>query len=132
MGFAIAAAAARRGANVTLVSGVALPTPPFVQRIDVMTALEMEAAVRAAVQKQHIFIGCAAVADYRAAAVASEKIKKQATQGDELTVKWSRTLILSPGSPHSKTSDLMSLGLPRKQIMWKNTPGKNVSAKTLI
>lgn len=88
MGFAIAAAAARRGANVTLVSGpVALPTPPFVQRIDVMTALEMEAAVQAAVQKQHIFIGCAAVADYRAAAVASEKIKKQATQGDELTVK---------------------------------------------
>lgn len=78
MGFAIAAAAARRGANVTLVSGpVALPTPPFVQRIDVMTALEMEAAVQAAVQKQHIFIGCAAVADYRAAAVASEKLRNR-------------------------------------------------------
>ena len=45
MGFAIAAAAARRGANVTLVSGpVSLPTPPFVKRVDVMTALEMEAA----------------------------------------------------------------------------------------
>ena len=88
MGFAIAAAAAKRGANVTLVSGpVSLPTPPFVQRIDVMTALEMEAAVQSAVQQQHIFIGCAAVADYRAETVASEKIKKQATQGDELTVK---------------------------------------------
>lgn len=46
MGFAIAAAAAQRGANVTLISGpVSLPTPPFVQRIDVTTALEMEAAV---------------------------------------------------------------------------------------
>ena len=88
MGFAIAAAAAKRGANVTLVSGpVSLPTPPFVQRVDVMTALEMEAAVQSAVQQQHIFIGCAAVADYRAETVAHEKIKKQATQGDELTVK---------------------------------------------
>lgn len=88
MGFAIAAAAARRGANVTLVTGpVSLPTPPFVQRVDVMTALEMDAAVQSAVQQQHIFIGCAAVADYRAAIVAPEKIKKQATQGDELTIK---------------------------------------------
>lgn len=88
MGFAIAAAAAKRGANVTLVSGpVSLSTPPFVQRVDVMTALEMEAAVQSAVQQQHIFIGCAAVADYRAETVAHEKIKKLATQGDELTVK---------------------------------------------
>lgn len=76
MGFAIAAAAARRGANVTLVSGpVSLPTPPFVKRIDVITALEMEAAVKASVQQQNIFIGCAAVADYRAATVAREKSK---------------------------------------------------------
>lgn len=84
-GFAIAAAAASRGANVTLVSGpVALPTPPFVQRIDVTTALEMEAAVQQSAQQQQIFIGCAAVADYRAVAIAEEKIKKQ---GDELTLK---------------------------------------------
>ncbi len=85
MGYAIAAAAARRGANVTLVSGpVALATPAGVTRIDVTTALEMEAAVQQRVQQQHIFIGCAAVADYRAAAIADEKIKKQ---GDELTIK---------------------------------------------
>lgn len=78
MGFAIAAAAAKRGANVTLVSGpVSLSTPPFVQRVDVMTALEMEAAVQSAVQQQHIFIGCAAVADYRAETVAHEKIKNK-------------------------------------------------------
>ncbi|RAU33980.1 bifunctional phosphopantothenoylcysteine decarboxylase/phosphopantothenate--cysteine ligase CoaBC [Enterobacter sp. RIT418] len=85
MGFAIAAAAAKRGANVTLVSGpVSLSTPPFVQRIDVTTALEMEAAVQTHAQKQHIFIGCAAVADYRAETIADAKIKKQ---GDELTIK---------------------------------------------
>ncbi|WP_297203195.1 bifunctional phosphopantothenoylcysteine decarboxylase/phosphopantothenate--cysteine ligase CoaBC [uncultured Pluralibacter sp.] len=85
MGFAIAAAAARRGAKVTLVSGpVNLPTPPGVQRIDVTTALEMESAVQARAPQQHIFVGCAAVADYRAATVADEKIKKQ---GDEITLK---------------------------------------------
>lgn len=86
MGFAIAAAAAKRGANVTLVSGpVSLTTPAFVQRIDVTTALEMNAAVQAHAQQQHIFIGCAAVADYRAETIADAKIKKQ---GDELTIKW--------------------------------------------
>ncbi|KAI3484205.1 hypothetical protein L1887_52646 [Cichorium endivia] len=85
MGFAIAAAAAKRGANVTLVSGpVSLPTPAFVKRIDVTTALEMEAAVQAHAQSQQIFIGCAAVADYRAETIAEAKIKKQ---GDELTLK---------------------------------------------
>jgi len=85
MGFAIAEAAAKRGANVTLVSGpVSLPTPAFVQRVDVTTALEMEAAVQQRAQQQHIFIGCAAVADYRASEIAPEKIKKQ---GDEITIK---------------------------------------------
>ncbi len=90
MGFAIAAAAASRGATVTLVSGpVALSTPAGVKRIDVTTALEMEAAVQAHVRQQHIFIGCAAVADYRAAQVADEKIKKQ---GDEITL----TMVKNP------------------------------------
>jgi len=85
MGFSLAAAAAKRGAKVTLVAGpVALATPPGVARIDVITALEMQQAVMAQATAQHIFIGCAAVADYRAAAVAEEKIKKQ---GDEITLR---------------------------------------------
>ncbi|HDI3021324.1 TPA: bifunctional phosphopantothenoylcysteine decarboxylase/phosphopantothenate--cysteine ligase CoaBC [Cronobacter turicensis] len=85
MGFAIAAAASARGARVTLVAGpVALATPPGVERIDVGSALEMEAAVQQRAQQQQIFIGCAAVADYRAETISSEKIKKQ---GDELTLK---------------------------------------------
>lgn len=85
MGFAIAAAASARGARVTLVAGpVALPPPPGVERIDVESALEMEAAVQQRAQQQQIFIGCAAVADYRAETISSEKIKKQ---GDELTLK---------------------------------------------
>ncbi|EOL8958728.1 bifunctional phosphopantothenoylcysteine decarboxylase/phosphopantothenate--cysteine ligase CoaBC [Cronobacter dublinensis] len=85
MGFAVAAAASARGARVTLVAGpVALPTPAGVERVDVESALEMEAAVQQRAQQQHIFIGCAAVADYRAETISSEKIKKQ---GDELTLK---------------------------------------------
>jgi len=78
MGFAIAAAAAKRGARVTLVSGpVALPTPAGVKRVDVTSALEMQAAVMGEINAQHIFIASAAVADYRATEIADEKIKKQ-------------------------------------------------------
>ncbi|PLK58763.1 bifunctional phosphopantothenoylcysteine decarboxylase/phosphopantothenate synthase [Candidatus Palibaumannia cicadellinicola] len=78
MGFAIASAAAARGAQVTLVTGpVNTPTPPGVQRIDVTNALEMQDAVMRTVQQQHIFIGCAAVADYRAGSFSQEKLKKQ-------------------------------------------------------
>lgn len=85
MGFAIAAAAAARGANVTLVAGpVTLATPAGVTRIDVTSALEMEKAVMLHITQQDIFIGSAAVADYRAAEIAPEKIKKQ---GDEVTLK---------------------------------------------
>ncbi len=85
MGFAIAQAAAARGAQVTLVAGpVSLPTPAGVTRIDVTSALEMEHEVMKRAAEQQIFIGCAAVADYRAAQIAPEKIKKQ---GDEITLK---------------------------------------------
>lgn len=78
MGFSIAHAAAVRSAQVTLVSGpVDLPTPQGVQRIDVLSALEMQDVVMRTIQQQHIFIGCAAVADYRASHFSPEKIKKQ-------------------------------------------------------
>ncbi len=76
-GFAIAAAAAEAGAQVTLVAGpVHLPTPAGVMRVDVETALEMEAAVHDALPSD-IAIMVAAVADWRADARAEQKIKKQ-------------------------------------------------------
>ena len=79
MGFAIAQAAAARGAKVTLISGpVELTTPLGVTRKDVVSALEMQTAVMDDISAQHIFIGCAAVADYRAMDIAAEKIKKTA------------------------------------------------------
>ncbi|WP_410012746.1 bifunctional phosphopantothenoylcysteine decarboxylase/phosphopantothenate--cysteine ligase CoaBC [Sodalis sp. C49] len=85
MGYAIAMAAARKGAHVTLVTGpVNLPTPTGVWRVNVTTAQEMLDAVMKDIGNQHIFIGCAAVADYRAAEPAEEKIK---TRGEEITIR---------------------------------------------
>ncbi|MBB1389227.1 bifunctional phosphopantothenoylcysteine decarboxylase/phosphopantothenate--cysteine ligase CoaBC [Shewanella sp. SG44-6] len=81
MGYSLAQAAAEMGAKVTLVSGpVNLATPPGVTRIDVDSAQQMLEAVIGQVEQHDIFIGCAAVADYRIAAVADQKIKKSAEQ----------------------------------------------------
>lgn len=77
MGFAIAEAAAELGAKVRLVAGpVVLATPTGVERIDVENASQMLDAVL--VDPGELFIGCAAVADYRPVAAAPEKVKKQA------------------------------------------------------
>ncbi|WP_187985365.1 bifunctional phosphopantothenoylcysteine decarboxylase/phosphopantothenate--cysteine ligase CoaBC [Vibrio metschnikovii] len=86
MGFAIADAAATLGAEVTLISGpVTLTTPAKVKRINVQSALEMHAAVMGHAQQHDIFIGCAAVADYRPDVVAEQKIKKT-EQSDTLCI----------------------------------------------
>src|SRR5690606_13768269 len=77
MGFALAAAAARRGAAVELVSGpVQLATPPGCRRHDVETAEQMNAAVRGLAGDMDLVILAAAVADFRPRAVAEHKIKK--------------------------------------------------------
>jgi phosphopantothenoylcysteine decarboxylase/phosphopantothenate--cysteine ligase len=81
MGFALAAAAHAAGAEVVLVSGpVALPTPDGVRRIDVETAAEMSAAVELEVAEAEVFIGTAAVADYRPATPSTRKLKKSAAR----------------------------------------------------
>lgn len=77
MGFAIARAAREAGANVTLVCGpVSQPTPRGITRIDVTSALEMHAEVLKRAANQDVFIGVAAVADYRPKIVAGQKTKK--------------------------------------------------------
>jgi phosphopantothenoylcysteine decarboxylase/phosphopantothenate--cysteine ligase len=78
MGFALAEEALARGAEVVLVAGpVALPTPFGVTRIDVETAREMLDAVLAALERATIVIASAAVADYRVAEPARDKIKHE-------------------------------------------------------
>ncbi len=79
MGRALALAALARGAEVTVITGPAEVAPPWgAEVVRVRTALEMRAAVMERVQQYDIFIAAAAVADYRAAAPAAEKIKRSA------------------------------------------------------
>jgi phosphopantothenoylcysteine decarboxylase/phosphopantothenate--cysteine ligase len=78
MGYAVAAEAALRGAEVVLISGPsALPTPPGVRRIDVETALEMREAVLAEFRSATVAVMAAAVGDFRPADPATRKIKKE-------------------------------------------------------
>jgi phosphopantothenoylcysteine decarboxylase/phosphopantothenate--cysteine ligase len=78
MGYALAQAAANAGAKVVLVSGpTQLATPKGVQRIDVETAEQMQTAVRQQLTDCDVFIGCAAVSDYRVEDIAEHKIKKE-------------------------------------------------------
>jgi phosphopantothenoylcysteine decarboxylase/phosphopantothenate--cysteine ligase len=78
MGFALAAEAARRGARVLLVAGpVSLATPPGVTRVDVITAREMEQAVRGHAPVADLIVMAAAVADFRPSRPAGSKIKKE-------------------------------------------------------
>lgn len=77
MGYAIARAAAFRGANVTLVSGpVNIDKPLFVNTVNVTSAKDMFNAVKDNYESQHIIIKAAAVADYTPSTVADNKIKK--------------------------------------------------------
>ncbi|MDQ1613588.1 MAG: phosphopantothenoylcysteine decarboxylase / phosphopantothenate---cysteine ligase [Pyrinomonadaceae bacterium] len=88
MGFALAEAARARGAEVTLVAGAtSADAPTGVRVIRALSADEMQAAVRAEVSDATVFIGAAAVSDYRPAARAAQKLKKSGA---------SLTLVLEP------------------------------------
>lgn len=90
MGYAIAAAAAARGAEVTLVTGPSTLTPPAgVKTVRVESCLEMLAACEAAFPEADVTIGAAAPADYRPAVYHEQKIKKA---GDEVSI----TLVKNP------------------------------------
>lgn len=100
MGYAIARAAARRGAEVTLIHGpTALAPVPFVRDVPVVTAHEMFGAVCGAFDGTDVLVMAAAVADYRPAAVAENKIKK--TDGDM-------------SIPLARTDDILGTLGPRK------------------
>jgi phosphopantothenoylcysteine decarboxylase/phosphopantothenate--cysteine ligase len=89
MGFAMAQAMRAAGAEVVLVSGpVSLPTPPGVRRVDVESAEQMYTAVQRELPGTAIFIGTAAVADYRPVACAPQKIKKNS---ESLALELTRT-----------------------------------------
>ena len=77
MGFALAEAALKRGAEVTVVSGVTAVSPPVgVKLVQALSADDMSRAAASETKNASVFIGAAAIADYRPTARASEKIKK--------------------------------------------------------
>ena len=87
MGYALAEAAAKQGATVTLISGpVSLATPNKVTRVDVDSAKQMFDAVTDHAAQHDIFISCAAVADYRPETIADQKLKKVDGK-DDMTIQ---------------------------------------------
>ncbi|SDN26186.1 bifunctional phosphopantothenoylcysteine decarboxylase/phosphopantothenate--cysteine ligase CoaBC [Alkalicoccus daliensis] len=103
MGFSLAAEAAARGADVTLVAGpVSLPTPHGVKRMDVVSAEEMYQIVMAQTSHADLIIKAAAVADYRPAETSEKKMKKS---NDPLEIKMERTkdILMELGQRKEKT-----------------------------
>lgn len=125
MGYAIAEAASRRGAQVTLVSGpTALPVPANVQVTRVTTAEEMYDAVMSQLAGQHVVIKAAAVADYTPVEVSTAKIKK--SEAGEVEIRLKRTadiLEAIRGAEHrpyvvafaAETSDVEAYALEKLQ-----------------
>lgn len=107
MGYAIARMAMLRGADVTLVSGpTALEQPPFVHYVPILSAEDMFEAVTSVSAEQDIIIKAAAVADYRPAAVSSEKIHKK--EGEDLSLPMERTRdILQYLGDHKREGQLL-------------------------
>jgi phosphopantothenoylcysteine decarboxylase/phosphopantothenate--cysteine ligase len=128
MGFAVAAAARDAGADVVLVTGpVALSTPAAVRRVDVETAEEMYKKVHDEIGGAHIFVGCAAVSDYRPREAAEKKIKRSAAEMELALVRSPDTLASVAALPRApftvgfaaETHDLAAHArekLERKQI----------------
>lgn len=125
MGYAVARAAAMRGAKVTLVSGpTQLPPPPFAELISVVSAEEMFQAVTSRAPKQDIIIKTAAVADYRPLNPAAEKVKKK--EG-ELSIALERTKdILAYLGQHKKEGQFLCGFSMETENMLENSIAKLV------
>lgn len=108
MGFALAGEAARTGARATLVTGpVNLPTPPGVERVDVVTAEQMHEAVLARCDDADILVFAAAVADFAPERKAKNKVKKN---GGMRSLRLRRTPDIARAFGERKRSDQVSIG----------------------
>lgn len=120
MGYALAGACAAAGAAVTLVSGpVALDAPAGVERIDVQSAADMHAAVMDVIANAEVdvFIGAAAVADYRPATTAADKIKKS-DDDTSLALTRTRDVIAEVARDHPR---LFTLGFAAETTDMENS-----------
>jgi phosphopantothenoylcysteine decarboxylase / phosphopantothenate---cysteine ligase len=108
MGFALATMAARRGAEVTLISGpVHLPTPVGVRRIDIITAREMARAVEKEFPATDALIMTAAVSDFTPVHPAGEKIKREAISGDRMTLEMEKNPDILRGAGERKARQVL-------------------------
>ncbi|MFD2720915.1 phosphopantothenoylcysteine decarboxylase [Hymenobacter monticola] len=110
MGYALAEAFAAEGAQVTLVSGpsqLADPANPRIQTVRVETAAEMFAAASAAAEVADVWVFAAAVADYRPAQVAAEKIKKA---GETLTLELVKNVDIAATLGQQKRAEQFAVG----------------------
>ena len=123
MGYAIAREAMLRGAEVTLISGpVALKPVPGVKLVNIITAQDMLEAVQAAVPQTDILIKAAAVADYRPATVADEKLKKK---DGELSIPLERTADILAWVSENRHEGLFVCGFSMEtENMLENSRGK--------
>ncbi len=128
MGFAVAAAAWRRGADVSLIAGpTALATPHGVRRRDVATAAEMRRAVLDEFKNATMLFMAAAVADYRPARVAPEKLKKGSGR---LLIELDRTTdILAELAPRKGARLVIGFAAETEQVV--ANAERKLSAKNL-
>ena len=130
MGFAVARAAREAGAEVTLIAGpVHLPTPRGVRRIDVKSALNMLEAAMAYASSVGLFIATAAVADWRPAQAAAQKIKKDGS-GDVPALTFVENpdiLATLAQSPRGRSGELYCVGFAAEsQDLLRNAQAKRL------
>jgi phosphopantothenoylcysteine decarboxylase/phosphopantothenate--cysteine ligase len=108
MGLALAAAAARRGAEVTLIAAnVTLPEPAGVRRVDVETAADLAEAARAEFQSTHVLLMAAAPADFRPVEAAAGKLRRE---GDGIVVDLEPTDDILAGLAAGRSADQTIVG----------------------
>ena len=129
MGYAIAKAAARRGADVTLVSGkVNLPRPGYMEIVDITTAEDMYQAVTARAPQMDIIIKAAAVADYRPASVADNKMKKSDA---DLSIPLARTHDILAALGKEKRAGQFLCGFSMETVNMLENSRKKLQKKNL-
>lgn len=108
MGYALAEAARDRGARVTLISGpVRIAPPAGVETVSVRSTRQMYEAVMSRVGDSSVFIGCAAVADFRPASPADQKIKKHGRQSITIELEATEDIIGSVASDPQRNSRIV-------------------------
>jgi phosphopantothenoylcysteine decarboxylase/phosphopantothenate--cysteine ligase len=132
MGFALAAVAAGRGAQVTLVTGpVQLETPRGVRRIDVVTGAEMHEMVAQEFPSARVLVAAAAVADFTPAVRSSAKIKRDETDGDTITLSLVRNPDILAGAGSRKRGDQVLVGFALETEAGEANARKKLVAKRL-